>query len=326
MTVVIYRSTDASAPVLSGTTGALTALLNACLVTGYGSKAAAGWTKPFSGAAGQEAFRQGGSGFYWQIDDTGPHVTALQREARTRGYETMSAWGTGTGLFPTVAQLASGIIIRKSATADATARAWIVAADSRTCMLFTAPGDTAGVWSGSYFGDFYSYQVGDNYKCMIAARITENSAATTSDLFAVIVGAFNTSCNHYLARAYTQLGGSVLAQKFGDAFNQWHVVGGGPSNTMQGPITFPNPSTGGLYLAPIRIKDNDANVTGTLRGEVRGLFHQGHPHGSFTDGDTFDGVGEFAGRSFLLLKFAFGTTGVNTGVWCVETTDWPASP
>ena len=48
MTVTVYRSTDASAPVLTGVAGAMKAVLDACLVNGYGAKAAAGWSAPFS--------------------------------------------------------------------------------------------------------------------------------------------------------------------------------------------------------------------------------------------------------------------------------------
>jgi hypothetical protein len=44
MTVRVYRSTDASAPVLTGQVGSLTALLDAILVNGYGALTAAGWT------------------------------------------------------------------------------------------------------------------------------------------------------------------------------------------------------------------------------------------------------------------------------------------
>ena len=48
MTVRVYRWDDASAPVLTGEVGKLAALLKACLVTGYGSKTAAGWSNPYS--------------------------------------------------------------------------------------------------------------------------------------------------------------------------------------------------------------------------------------------------------------------------------------
>lgn len=320
----IYRSSDSGAPALSGTVGSLVALLDACLVNGYGSKAAAGWSKAFTGTNGA-AFRQGGSGFYWNIDDNGPGA-GLAKEARARGYETMSAFGTGTGPFPTTTQLANGTFIRKSVAADATARTWLVAADSRTCYLFILTGDTAGVWHGFGFGDFYSYQLSDGYKCFIAGNSVENSGAGTSNTLGFLALTGSSSGTHVFApRSYTQLGGAILVQKFGDGWINSLTV-----NAYAGFIPFPNPSTGGLYLAPIRLFDGNAtsvaNTFTTLRGELRGLFHQGHPPAAFADGDTFDGVGEFAGRSFLLLKSSIAASGSSQGIWCVETTAWNASP
>ena len=38
MAVTVYRSTDASAPLLTNSNGSLIAVLRACLVDGYGSK------------------------------------------------------------------------------------------------------------------------------------------------------------------------------------------------------------------------------------------------------------------------------------------------
>ncbi|MGE3907973.1 MAG: hypothetical protein AB7K36_01385, partial [Chloroflexota bacterium] len=48
-TTRIYRSTDSGAPVLTGQAGSLLNLLDKCLVDGYGSKAAAGWSRPYTG-------------------------------------------------------------------------------------------------------------------------------------------------------------------------------------------------------------------------------------------------------------------------------------
>jgi hypothetical protein len=49
-TSYLFKSTDAGAPVLTSTAGSLIDVLDACLVSGYGSKAPLGWTKPFSDA------------------------------------------------------------------------------------------------------------------------------------------------------------------------------------------------------------------------------------------------------------------------------------
>lgn len=43
MKPIIYKDTDSAAPQLNLTAGSINALLKSCLITGYGSKAAAGW-------------------------------------------------------------------------------------------------------------------------------------------------------------------------------------------------------------------------------------------------------------------------------------------
>ena len=47
----IFKSTDSGAPVLDGQAGSLVTLLDACLVTGYGSKTALGWAKAFTASS-----------------------------------------------------------------------------------------------------------------------------------------------------------------------------------------------------------------------------------------------------------------------------------
>src|SRR5574337_1555206 len=97
MTVNVYRSSDASAPVLTGQAGSLITVLDACLISGYGSKSPAGWVKPYSGT-NLAAYRAAtGNQFYFRVDDSGTV------EARISGYETMSDVNTGTGQFPTTA-------------------------------------------------------------------------------------------------------------------------------------------------------------------------------------------------------------------------------
>src|SRR5574337_1914064 len=99
MTVNVYRSSDASAPVLTGQAGSLITVLDACLISGYGSKSPAGWAKPYSGT-NLAAYRAAtGNRFYFRVDDSGTV------EARISGYETMSDVNTGTGQFPTTAQI-----------------------------------------------------------------------------------------------------------------------------------------------------------------------------------------------------------------------------
>lgn len=299
----IYRSTDGGAPTLSGSAGALLSVLDYALVSGQG------WTKPYTAANGAAYKQPAGGGFYLQVDDSGPGAGGA-REARTRGFETMSAWNTGTGLFPTVAQLASGPVIRKSSAADATSRAWIVAADDRTVYLFTAALDAANTYYGFMFGDIYSAMVGDNYKTAIMGRSVENTSVASNELFGTLATTFTGSqAAHYLARSYSTSGGSIATAKFGDFNSQW-----------LGSITFPNPVDGGLYLSRVRV--NEPTPTNAVRGYLRGIWQPLHAAASFADGDTFDGMGQYAGRTFLIVG---RSTGVAAGNYVVETTAWDMS-
>lgn len=312
MAVTVYRSTDTSAPVLSGTVGTLINLLDKCLVAGYGSQVAAGWTKPFTGT-NTAVFRMGGGNqFYIDVLDNGPG-TGAAREARVRGYETMTAVSTGTGPFPTVAQVTNGDVIRKSLTADATARVWTLIADDRTFYLFVLTGDTAGLWLCYSFGDLYSFlSTTDSYRALIMARTVEVAAGPpaasqeTSDQ-----GSISAQTGLYIARSHTGLGGASTATKVGDP---------GPHNSLATAYALlgalnvvPNPVDGRIWLSPVRL--STSLTSHGLRGEMRGFFHFLHNPSVFTDQDTVTGVGPYAGRTFLLFK-----TTTNAGVYCMDIT------
>ena len=131
----VYRSTDTDAPVLTGLVGSLIAVLDACLVNGYGDKAAAGWTKAFSGtnkAAYKNSFADGGSECLIRVDDASPNDGGNgdgSRGAYFTGYSSMS--GIDDGSNPT-----SGVYLRKSGTENSTARPWIMFADGRTFHFY----------------------------------------------------------------------------------------------------------------------------------------------------------------------------------------------
>lgn len=320
MTVTLYKSTDGSAPVLTGQAGSLITVLDAVLVHGYGAKPAAGWTKAFSGTNGAD-YRQGSgsSQFYLDVNDNGPSA-GTGKEARIKGYESMSAYQTGSNLFPTAVQMASGLFVRKSNTADATARAWSIAADERTFYMFVLTGDAANIYLAWGFGEFYSYKAGDGYRCMIIARDTENSATTNNTVERMdIQNAVITSTigGHYLARDDLANVGAIAFGKQGD-------IGVTPGNTLQnfsGTINWYNRPDGNLlYLFPVRLHYGNPAL---VRGRLRGFWHFGHAITNVNDGDTFTGAsgGDLNGRSFLVIK-----GGGNGGVYIVETSDtWEAN-
>lgn len=311
----IYRSSDGSAPVLDGTVGSLVALLDACLVTGYGAKAAAGWTKPFTGT-NKAAFKLGaGTGFYLRVQDDGPGAGGAA-EARVTGYVTMSDVDTGTGPFPTAAQGLGGAIaalsFRKSSAADAAARSWIVVADSRTVYVFVLTTDFANVYLAFAFGDIYSFKSDDAYNCIIIAGNAEvNTASFLGDASLTISG---TTAGHFIARGHTQLGASVAIGKHTDG-----AKSGGNTYAI-GVIPFTNPEDGGIYVAPFWVHDPTTAPVNGVRGRLRGLWTPLHPTNSIPDATTFSGsaIGELTGKTFLAITFIRSASAIG-GTLIIET-------
>ncbi len=329
---IVYRSTDASAPTLSGTAGDLVNLLDKCLVAGYGSQSAAGWTKPYT-ATNRAVFRQGGGNqFYlWVNDDATTHpVTA--KDATLRGWEVLGSIpseivdGTHTGPFPDLTQRSSTapIAMRKSATADATTRSWIVVADDRTVYVFIATGDVAG---GRYcafmFGDFYSLLSGDGYRTALIGRTTDASTyAAADDMLAVssAAGSFAGLASHYFARGYTGTGGSINCAKQTDT---GLLSTGAPVTLGAGVMAYPNPTDGGIVISRVFIQEPTTGGVNSRRGWMRGFWAFGHAIANVVDGDTFTGTGDLAGRTFLVIK---SSNGANLGLYVIETSNtWDTS-
>lgn len=327
MAVTIYRSTDASAPVLTGQVGTLVALLDACLVTGYGAKAAAGWTKPYT-STNAAAFRQGGTGIkmYLQVDDNAPNGTVGARQARVWGWEGMSAYGVSDSIISSVhgsfPNYSGGeySLWRKSTTADATARPWIVAADERTVHLYLKTGDHAtGYWPFT-FGDFYSYISDDDYRCGVFGFGNDSSfpsyyPGTIGVGYFTFQSSYNAGC--WIPRPYW---GSYSAKRAGPIFpsqitiNSYNGVSYNANANTEGMMSNPN-ADGKVYVIRYRIMEDiattPANGGMTLRGEHRGIWHWAG-HSSFTaEGDTFSGVvgGSLNGRTFLLIPVYNGLGG-----------------
>ena len=311
---VFYQSTDTSAPVLTGTAGDLINLLNKCLVTGYGSQAAAGWTMPYTVAGSptvQAVFRPGsGVQHYFHVDDNSPNVTAAGKEAQFRGSEGATGFQAGiTNYFPTTAQIAlgSGLVIRKSATADSTARAWKIVADDRTAYIFIVTGD--GGYLCAAFGEFYSIlNSTDLYRSFVIGRTSANSASASPDLFGDQSTTFATLGGHYIPRAYTGTGGAQAFGKFGD------FIRGGASNFGAGTgVANPNGADGGLHIVPIHLLETFA--ANCVRGRMRGIAQVCQTSATFTDGDSIlgDPASAYSGRTFTYVKGLVSSTSFNTG-------------
>lgn len=317
MAWVIYTGT------ITGEVGSLSAMLNTRLT-------AAGWTVPYTGT-NKIAVRNSASARarkYFRIDDNAPGAAGA-KEAYLGGFDTMSDVDTGTGQFPTLAQTGaySGYQpVRKSNTASATARNYLLAADDKTAILFIQHGDAANTYATIYFGDFYSYTPGDSQCSLLAARTTENLAnnngegllnvtaptAGTTALVAPIYGKF-------VGGSHAGIAGSLTAGCLthpGAAFSQ----GGG---IIGGQLPLPNPADGGIWLSPLEIFTDAGGFT--IRGRCRGIYVPCHLPSALGDGDTFSGAGSLSSKSFRIVKSVAGyvTAGASsvTGCLALETSD-----
>jgi hypothetical protein len=312
MTVRIYKSTDAGAPVLSGVAGEFVNLWDKCLVTGYGAMAAAGWSKPYTGT-NKAVFRQGtGSNqFYLRVEDYFGSDTF--RYAKCRGYEAMSAVDTGTNAFPTTAQLSEGIQFRYCD--NAVPRPWVVVADERTAYVFTDPLST-GSYFGMMFGEFYSYVAPfDNYRCALMGSIDVGAPHIGLDNFNEIALRITTELSgHYVARKYDGSGTSLRIGKSGDMGTTANFPG---NVAMKGMMPYPDGLTGGLHLSPIYLHEVLEPVR---RGKLRGMWHWPHLVSGIGDGDIIVGTGEYVGKQFYLVVLSRAG-----GVYVVEISNTWAS-
>lgn len=321
MAWTLYTSADTSAPVLTGVAGSLVTLLDAVLVNGYGSKPAAGWSKAYSGT-NKAAYRNGSGANarkYVRVNDAAAGSGGA-KEALIRGFDSMSDVDTGTTPFPSAAQSAlteSGLIIRKSNTADSTARAWVAAADDRTLILFVATVDTSGFWCVTYAGEFFSYLPGDAHCFALLGRWWENSSNRSAEGMPRIFGAgspglsgsgFPTSTGangHFIAGSHLGVASSVNSYlAAGNGLHYGQNVSSSAANATDnigGHLAAPNAADGGLHACPLLVMSYSGSVH-QLHGHLRGVIGIACAASAFNDGDTISGSGELAARSWRVMR------------------------
>jgi hypothetical protein len=318
----IYKNGDIGAPTLTAATGSLLNIFNQCLVTGYLNHPPAGWLKPLPDTSSYGMFTQpSGSGLSLFIYDqmTGTYGT---RDARASGWEAITAidngFATGSNAFPTIAleSVASvgGVVIKKSVALDTiTFKNWILFADDRTFYFFNQTEASTFEYSGFSFGDIYSFVAtgSDVFKCIIVGRSAENQTALSYDGMDATNGITSYAGGNFMARTYNGSGTCIRVGKHADSNRS-----SDPSTYPQiwGSNQYPNGTDMGLYMTPLYINEN---ITGVIRGTFRGLYGISHGQANFSDGQTFSGSGDFAGKTFMILKLNANGRGVH----CIETSD-----
>lgn len=218
--------------------------------------APAGWTKAFSGTnlAAYKSSNPAASGCYLRVDDTG---TA---NARVVGYESMIDINTGTGPFPTTAQVSGGQYWAKANNTTGTRKWWVVA-DDRFIYLGVANHATyADDYRIYCFGDIVSRKSGDAYRALLAGPITDNSASTPGASQNALFYKVGATSAVVMPRSYTQIGSAIqlAADWGGNASAEVSGLGG---------RQYPNGPDNGLLLEKPNLWEGiSLAVRGTLPG------------------------------------------------------------
>lgn len=283
-----------------------------------------GWLKPFSGTnlGAYKSADPTSTGCFLRVDDTGT-VTC-----RVVGYENMTDISTGTGPFPTAAQMSGGGYWQKSQAASAVAARWFLAGDSKMFMIYVAPyvninpAYVGGLTRG--FGDPIALRPsGDPFGCVLSY----------ANAVAAIEGAFDGSnsttpaaggSNVALPRPYTALGGSELG------FTAPYVsVASGVTVAVSGVDSkfgaFPSPIDGSLQMCKRYIASSASGQPPRL--DVSGIYHcsQNTTWPTITYGFRTMGTGPLASRVIFALTPSSNiqsnpSTASNAGVSFVDIT------
>ena len=278
------------------------------------SKAApAGWQELFAGSlANVIALKPSvveATGCVLRVDDTGTI------NARVRAYEAMSDISTGVGMTPLESQAAGGLWWPKSATANATARAWILVADARGFYLAVAPagGDR---YTLLFAGDIASLKSGDAYGYLLTGNQSDQTNASTAPDGCLGYSGRTTRDGAYVVRSHTAIGQSTSVQRLGAHHNGSTAdVYAGVAGYSLG--SYPNGPNNGLMTGALEL-----HALG-IRGTLPGLLHPVQDLGSaFAPGAIVDGTDDLAGRRLMAIRTgppASGTVGTvfidMTGPW-----------
>lgn len=179
MTVKLYRSLDVGAPELSDSTaGSLITILRACLVDGYGSRTAAGWTMPFSDLPNNKAAFQSVSGDSVQIDDNNDY-----RWASALGFKTMSALDVGTEQYPDNDQIGAGNeyrIFKRYNTAVTSSNWAMIVSDNWFYFVNNDADTTRNYPAGFFFGQYDCLNPSFTENYILTGYVTTENNVTTS--------------------------------------------------------------------------------------------------------------------------------------------------
>lgn len=260
--------------------------MKACLVDGYGSKSAAGWTSDYSDSNYRTFRAPTGLRYYLRLYD----YTASTACA-VAGFESMTSTTVGTNMF----SASSNTFFSK--TNDATTRQWYVGAN-QTAFWYWTQYDGAGSYNNGwwgYFGELADAAANDKWHTTLIAG--SSWACTLKDIFSDTT----TITGHACARDYT---GTLVDSLVSKTANGRCFHPSGVYAIGKGLLPYPHPD-GYLWMSPVLIYKPEATQTARacIRGRLQGLYAPMHPRPA-AHGDTFSGLAgsPYAGKSFIALN------------------------
>lgn len=256
-------------------------------------------------------------GHYFRVDDSATTY------ARVRGFETMSDVDTGTGPFPTDAQMLGGGYWHKSSAANATANAWWLVADSRSLLPALAPGSGANALNNTaapyFWGDLVPLAPGgDAYASAVQCNWTNTSSQDGS--FVYTATSTTTTGALFLPRVYNGSGSSVMVRAL-------PYLGASSSNLVSGNSNLfgaaPGTADGAVILSSLFVIDS-AGAALSPRADVPGIYFipQSGALPMFVAGTIESGGASLGNRELLMLYCGNGSNrnGTAAGVYAVDIT------
>ena len=250
-------------------------------------RASAGWNLEYSGTnkAAYRSPNNAGARHCLRVLDDGSGPGGA-KAASLIGYVSMSDVDTGGEPFPTAAQMTVGVFAHKSATADSTARSWLLFANDKTFYMFIVNGanNASQFWG---FGHFDSFVSGDGYNTFLAAGNGSTLINSNSTLSGVANGcglsssSIATTARIYIPRSGAQTGTSIIcaATALVEGNQSYNGFGAGNTSNAISSGSVLGPSTnydGGLYCIQPIIYEKSGSNNNRLRGMLPGVYSSLH--------------------------------------------------
>jgi len=287
-----YYYDDIDAPVMNGTPGTFLDVLDACLVTGYGSKAGAGWTKEYYDAANHIAvYKQGlgSNGIYLRVEDPSYNIVSVQAYANISG--TLSSTAPENEPFHDYGSRGG---FMKSNKNDNTSVNWSLYATEKFFYVFCGHVDnTQHTQNMFYFGDYNCVNPNFKYNTLLGIGYDGSYA----------------NYQYYYNPITTGNGGGFLwrgARQVNDYVRGRLIT---PHSCAITPaqlgydnyFAYPNPLDNSLIISPVGIIDDD---TKTFMGYMPGLYVPQHRQ-PFQAPDSFTVSGTVMSGTDMGIKLLY---------------------